>query len=133
MSGFLVAGGGIQICRDNKIEGADWSVCVEGGLGVGGGPEVDVLGGAADTGHAIVAEATGKLGWIGGTVGGELDLNCFNGKLGAKAFAGPVAIGVDTGGGVSGGYGQNDGAFGPNGKVGGKLEGKLVWKGCKKF
>ena len=50
MSGFLVAGGGVQICRDNKIEGADWSVCLEGGLGVGGGPEVDALGGAADTG-----------------------------------------------------------------------------------
>jgi RHS repeat-associated protein len=132
-SAYAVGGGGIQVCRDNKIDGADWSVCLEGGLGLGGGPEVDVLGGAADTGHSIVAEVTGKIGWAGGTLGGELDLNCFNGKLGAKVFAGPVQVGVDTGGGVGGGYGQNDGAFGPNGKIGAKLEGKLVWKGCKKF
>jgi RHS repeat-associated protein len=137
ISGFIVAGGGIQVCRDNKLEG-DWSVCVEGGLGVGGGPEVDILGEAADTGHSIVAEATGKIGWAGATLGGELDLNCFNGKLSGKFFLGPVQAGVDTGGGRMGGYGQNDGAWADeklkaNGKIGAKLEGKLVWKGCKKF
>jgi RHS repeat-associated protein len=122
-------GGGIQICRDNKLENADWSVCLEGGVGVGSGFEADVLSGAQDSSFSFVAEATGKLGWVGATIGGELDLDCFNGKLGAKVLAGPVQFGADTGGGRVGGVAQT----GLNGKLGAKAEGKLAIKGCKKF
>ena len=60
---YATFGGGFQFCRDNKLDwGADWSVCVEGGLGGGGGVDIDVVGGAQDTGAAVFAEATGKLG-----------------------------------------------------------------------
>ena len=57
-------------------------------VGAGGGLDVDIVGGAQDTGVAVFAEATAKLGMVGATVGGELDLGCMNGKLGAKAMYG---------------------------------------------
>jgi RHS repeat-associated protein len=125
---YATFGGGFQICRDNKIENADWSVCVEGGVGAGGGLDVDIVGGAQDTGVSVFAEATAKLGMVGATVGGELDLGCMNGKLGAKAMYGFGTVGVDTSGGVSIGGGQNDLPM-----PGFKLEGKVGMKGCKKF
>jgi hypothetical protein len=36
----------------------------------------------------VFAQATAKMGMVGGTVGGELELNCMAGKLGAKAMYG---------------------------------------------
>ena len=53
-----------------------------------------------DTGGSVFAEVTGKAGWVGGTIGAELDLGCMNAKAGAKVMVGPVTIGADTGGGV---------------------------------
>ena len=103
-------------------------MCLEGGLGAGGGFDLDIVGGAQDTGVAVFAEATAKLGFVGATVGGELDLGCMNGKFGAKAMAGIYTVGVDTAGGVSAGYGQNDLPM-----PGARLEGKIGIKGCKKF
>ena len=41
---------------------ADWSVCGEAGLGLGGGGDLDFMGGAADTGGTAFAELTGKAG-----------------------------------------------------------------------
>ena len=122
-------GGGFQLCRDNKLDwGADWSICVEGGVGGGGGVDIDVVGGAQDTGVAVFAEATAKMGMVGGTVGGELDLGCMTGKLGAKAMYGFGTVGIDTAGGFSVGGGQNDLPM-----PGARLEGKIGIKGCKKF
>ena len=126
---YATFGGGIQFCRDNKLDwDADWSVCVEGGVGGGGGLDVDVVGGAQDTGVAAFAEATLKLGMVGGTVGGELDLGCMNAKAGAKVMYGFGTAGIDTTGGVSLGGGQNDLPM-----PGARLEGKIGLKGCKKF
>jgi uncharacterized protein RhaS with RHS repeats len=128
-SGYGGGGGGFQFCRDNKLDwGADWSVCVEGGVGGGGGVDIDVVGGAQDTGVAVFAEATAKLGMVGGTVGGELDLGCMTGKLGAKAMYGFGTVGIDTAGGFSVGGGQNDLPM-----PGARLEGKIGIKACKKF
>jgi RHS repeat-associated protein len=127
-SAYGGAGGGIQLCRDNKIDKADWSLCSEIGVGVGGGWEVDVTGGAADTGGSIVAELTGKAGWAGGTLGGEMDLDCFNVKGSAKVSLGPVSAGVDTTGSPSFGFGAAEKV-----DVGGKIEGKVAWKQCAKF
>jgi RHS repeat-associated protein len=127
-AGYVTFGGGFQVCRDNKIENADWSVCVEGGVGAGGGLDVDLVGGAQDTGAAVFAEASAKLGMVGATIGGELDLGCMNGKLGANAMYGFGTVGVDTSGGVSIGGGQNDLPM-----PGFKLEGKVGMKLCKKF
>jgi RHS repeat-associated protein len=126
---YATFGGGFQFCRDNKLDwGADWSVCVEGGLGGGGGADFDAVGGAQDTGFTAFAEATAKMGMVGGTVGGELELNCMTGKLGAKAMYGFGTVGVDTSGGFSAGGGQNDLPM-----PGARLEGKIGLKGCKKF
>ncbi|WP_028062594.1 RHS repeat-associated core domain-containing protein [Solirubrobacter soli] len=126
---YATFGGGIQFCRDNKLDwDADWSVCVEGGLGAGGGLDVDVMGGAADTGASAFAELTGKLGMVGGTVGGELDLGCMNAKAGAKVMYGWGTAGIDTTGSISVGGGQNDLPM-----PGARLEGKIGLKGCKKF
>jgi RHS repeat-associated protein len=126
---YSVFGGGFQFCRDNKLDwGADWSVCVEGGLGAGGGLDIDAVGGAQDTGAAVFAEATAKLGMVGGTVGGELDLGCMNAKAYAKAMYGWGTVGIDTTGAVSAGGGQNDLPM-----PGARLEGKIGLKVCKKF
>jgi hypothetical protein len=86
------------------------------------------MGGAADTGAAAFAEITGKLGMVGGTVGGELDLGCMNAKAGAKVMYGWGTAGIDTTGSISVGGGQNDLPM-----PGARLEGKIGLKGCKKF
>ena len=126
---YATFGGGFQFCRDNTLDvGADWSFCAEGGLGAGGGLDVDIVGGAQDTGAAVFAEATAKMGMVGGTVGGELDLGCMTGKLGAKAMYGFGTVGIDTAGGFSVGGGQNDLPM-----PGARLEGKIGIKACKKF
>ena len=106
---YATFGGGVQLCRENKWDlDADWSVCGEAGLGLGGGADLDFMGGAADTGGTAFAELTGKAGWVGGTIGAELDLGCMNAKAGAKVMVGNVTVGADTGGGFAGGIGQND-------------------------
>ncbi|MBJ7518717.1 MAG: hypothetical protein JHC84_03375 [Solirubrobacteraceae bacterium] len=128
-SAYGGGGGGIQVCRDNKVEKANWSLCGEIGVGGGGGAEVDVMAGAQDTGGAIVAELTGKVGVIGGTIGGEMSLDCFNVKGGAKVQAGPVKAGIDTSGTPDFGYTQWENVT----KVGGKIEGKIAWKQCAKW
>ena len=126
---YATFGGGVQLCRENKWDlDADWSVCGEAGLGLGGGADLDFMGGAADTGGTAFAELTGKAGWVGGTIGAELDLGCMNAKAGAKVMVGNVTVGADTGGGFAGGIGQNDLPM-----PGAKLEGKIGIKGCKKF
>ena len=126
---YATFGGGFQFCRDNKLDwGADWSFCAEGGVGGGGGVDIDVVGGAQDTGAAVFAEATVKMGLVGGTVGGELDLGCMNAKAGAKVMVGPSTFGVDTTGSFSAGGGQNDLPM-----PGARLEGKIGLKVCKKF
>jgi RHS repeat-associated protein len=120
-------GGGIQFCRDNSIDGADWSLCSELGVGLGGGWDVDLNGGAAETGGAIVAEATWKTGTAGGTLGGELDLDCLNFKSATKAQLGPFAVGLDSSGSVSAGYSS------PEEHIGGELQGKIAYKRCAKW
>jgi hypothetical protein len=103
-------------------------VCLESGVGAGGGFDLDLAGGAAETGGTAFAEATAKFGLMGGTIGGELDLGCMNGKLGTKVMAGMYQAGVDTTGAVSVGMGQNDLPM-----PGFKLEGKIGLKYCQKF
>jgi RHS repeat-associated protein len=128
-TGYATFGGGIQLCRDNKLDwGADWSVCVEGGLGAGGGFEADAVGGAQSTGASVFAEATAKLGMVGATVGGELDLGCMNAKAYAKGMYGFGTAGIDTTGSKYLGVGQNSLP-----SPGAKLEGKIGIKVCKKF
>jgi len=126
-SAYEGVGGGIQLCRDNAIDNAAWSLCSEIGVGLGGGLDVDLASDAQDTGGTMVAELTARAGWAGGTVGGELDLNCFNVKGSVKGQYGPAAVGLDSGGGVSVGYSS------PEQHIGGKLQGKLAWKQCAKF
>ncbi|HEX6025802.1 MAG TPA: RHS repeat-associated core domain-containing protein [Solirubrobacter sp.] len=127
-AGYATFGGGIQLCRDNKIENADWSICVEAGVGAGGGFEADLAGSAASTGVSVFAEASAKLGMVGATIGGELDLGCMNGKAYAKGMYGFGTVGVDTTGAVFAGGGQNSLPT-----PGFKLEGKIGIKGCKRF
>ena len=126
-SAYEGVGGGIQLCRDNSLDRADWSLCSEIGVGLGGGVDVDLAGGAADTGGTIVAELTWRTGWAGGSVGGELDLDCLNVKGSGRYQYGPVAVGVDTSGGVSAGYSS------PENHVGGQLQGRIAYKRCAKF
>ena len=65
--------------------------------------DVDAVGGAQDTGAAVFAEVTGKLGMVGGTIGGELDLGCMNGQGSARrSMYGSGTVGIDTAGGVLG-------------------------------
>ena len=126
-SAYEVFGGGVQLCRDNSLDKADWSLCAELGVGVGGGLDVDLEGGAQDTGAAIVAEATWREGWAGGTLGGEVDLGCLNVKGAIKGQFGPGAVGIDSSASASLGYSS------PEEHIGGKLEGKVAYKQCAKF
>ena len=127
VSAYGGLGGGIQFCRDNSIDNADWSLCADFGVGLGGGWDVDLAGGAAETGGAIVAEATWKAGIGGGTLGGELDLDCLNFKGSAKAQYGPVAVGMDSTGSPSLGYAS------PEVHIAGELQGKIAYKRCAKW
>ena len=90
----------------------------------------DAASGAQSTGGRIVAELTGKLGWAGGTLGGEMDLDCFNTTGYAKAQFGFTRAAIDTNGSPDFGYVQNS-YEAP--KLGGKVEGKLALKQCAKF
>lgn len=126
-------GGSIQYCRKDGKN----SICAEGGIGVGGGVEVDFAGEAAQTGTSMVGEFTKKFGPVSATVGAELDLDCLNAKGSAKVGALGLGAGVDTNGDFSssfGGSGKDDfngrGERTPEGKWGVKAEGKLVLKGC---
>ncbi len=125
-------GGGIQLCRDNKWDAveADWSFCVEAGVGTGGGGEIDFAQGAQDPFTSIVAEVSGKAGVFGGTIGGELYLDCLEkSKVGAKVSVGPVMIGNSTND-----DDENAGLIefeAP--EVGGKLEAKVAAKKCWKW
>jgi RHS repeat-associated protein len=126
---YATVGGGFQLCRENQWDlDADWSVCAEAGLGVGGGADLDLNGDAADTGATAFAEITGKAGLFGGTLGAELDLGCLNAKGSAKVMVGDVTVGGDTGGGFAAGVSQNDLPM-----PGARLEGKVGLKVCKKF
>jgi RHS repeat-associated protein len=126
---YATVGGGFQFCRDNKWDWtADWSVCGEVGLGLGGGIDVDVVSDAQSNSRTVFAELSGKVGWVGGTIGVELELDCMQAKAGYKLMAGPATIGADTGGGVSIGGGQNDLPM-----PGARVEGKVGVKVCKKW
>ena len=60
---YATFGGGFQFCRDNKLDwGADWSFCAEGGVGAGGGVDIDVVGGAQDTGARGLRRGDGEDG-----------------------------------------------------------------------
>jgi hypothetical protein len=126
-SAYEGLGGGLQFRRDNSIDNADWSLCAEFGVGLGGGWDVHLAGGAQETGDAIVAEATWKAGWAGGTLGGELDLDCLNFKGSAKAQYGPAAVGLDRTGGVW------VGGASPEQHIGGQAQGQIAYKRCAKF
>lgn len=87
------------------------------------------MAGAADTGGSIAAELTGKVGVIGGTLGGEMSLDCFNVKGSSKVQAGPIKASIDTSGTPDFGYTSWENVT----KVGGKIEGKVAWKQCAKW
>jgi hypothetical protein len=113
------------------------SACAEGGLGGGGGVDVDYGGSAAETGLSVVGELTGKLGPGSLTGGFELDLECMNLKPSAKAGLGPLSIGVDRSGfsgpGVSAGELSELHPRNFIKKAGAKAEGKIVLRGCLRF
>jgi RHS repeat-associated protein len=134
---YSALGGGISYCRKNGQN----SICAEGGVGVGGGVELDAFGDVAETGTTMQAEITQKYGVVSGTVGVELDLDCFNAKGSFKlGTATGHGVGVDTSGGFSHSFGgsgledfNGDGVRTKAGKFGLKTEGKLVLKGCGRF
>jgi RHS repeat-associated protein len=127
-SGYAVFGGGFQLCRDNKWDAveAQWSFCGEVGVGEGGGAELDFAQGAQDPVTSIVAEVSGKAGIFGATVGGELNLDCMQGKITGKVNAGPVMIGASTADEITIGATEWDNL----GKWGAKVEAKVAVKKC---
>ncbi len=97
---YAAVGGGISFChKDGKN-----SVCAEGGVGAGGGLTVDPFGDAASTSTTLHSEISESFGPLGATVGGDLDLDCFNTKGSASVGTayGGLNVGIDTDGTVSG-------------------------------
>jgi RHS repeat-associated protein len=134
-SGYEGIGGGGQYCRKDGKQ----SICVEGGVGAGGGVEIDPFGGAAESSAlTFQAELTKKVGPVSATLGFEMDLDCFNTKTSAKlGTALGVGIGIDSEGQISstfGGSGPEDfngrGERHDDGSWGVKTEGKIAMKKC---
>ena len=79
-------------------------LCVEVGLGVGGGVETDFLEQApTEASLSAFAELGGKYGPGGVKLGGEFDLICGNGKGKLGGNLGPLQGSVDDEGNVSSG------------------------------
>ena len=79
-SAYYGVGGGTQVCFDEEA----FSVCGELGIGIGGGVDLDLLGGRQPDGSSVSAEVSA------GPLGGKLELND-NGQLTAE-------VGVTEGG-----------------------------------
>jgi RHS repeat-associated protein len=91
---YAAVGGGISFChKDGKS-----SVCAEGGVGAGGGLSVDPLGDAQATATTLHGEISETWGPLGATLGGDLDLDCFNvkGSFSAGTAYGGLNAGIDT-------------------------------------
>ena len=130
---------GSSFCQDSEGKS---SLCLEFGVGVGGGVDYDVNGSVADDFLTVNAEGSAKLGIIGATVGAELNMDCDTVKTSAKVGGGPVTLAAyDENGLRFAGPGQNNdiaqGSLGNlkedwesfrNFKFG--LEGKLTGKWC---
>ncbi len=132
---YVAVGGGSQFCYDPDKN--QKSLCLEVGVGEGGGLELDPFAGAQSDSFKAFVQLTGKLGvgQVGGSV--ELDLNCFNVTAGVSAGAGPFVAGIDSTGSVSttfGGSSREDfdgrGVRNTEGGIGTKLEGKVGIKRC---
>jgi len=146
ISGYIGPGGGATFYYDPS---ALWNwdkplvtgLCLEFGVGGGGGVESDFLEEAPEEGSlSAFVEGSGKLGPLGGKAGGEFDLICgkWKGKVGGNV--GPLQAGYGPDGLSAGGsvdpWGENPNdqignTIGEDGKPwGGKLEAKVGFKGC---
>ena len=61
---YATFGGGFQFCRDNKLDwGADWSVCVEGGVGGAAASTSTSSAARQDTGVAASPRPRPRWAW----------------------------------------------------------------------
>jgi RHS repeat-associated protein len=101
-SAYAGAGGGFSLYIDpsalfDSKKPFITGLCVEGGLGAGGGIETDALEAAPTrTGLSAIAEGGVKVPFVGGKVGGEFDLICGTGKGKAGANLGPAQFAIDS-------------------------------------
>ena len=101
-SAYAGAGGGFSLYIDpsaffDSKKPLITGLCVEGGLGLGGGIETDVLEAApTKSGLSAIGELTFKIPLVGAKVGGEFDLICGTGKHKGGINAGPYQGGFDT-------------------------------------
>ena len=123
MSGYVIIGGGFQVCADENGVGA----CAEAGVGVGIGAEVDATGSTGNS-DSWVAEVTVAAGPIASaTFGAEFD-DCGGKTIKTTAGVGGVEIGA------SGGT-ENPAKFEAKGGIGLPLpiSGKIARKSCRSF
>ena len=104
------------------------------GVGVGGGFETDLLEeGPKDVTFTGIAEVGVKAPFVGGKVGGEVDLICGNKKFKAGGNLGPLQFGVDDENTPSAGGAVDPAGLGETllgGATGVKAEGKAGIKAC---
>jgi RHS repeat-associated protein len=135
-SAYEGVGGGASIgIGKDEAGNVGVSVCVEAGFGVGEGVEVN-NDGYTPTSVSVGAELTGKLGMVGGTLGGAITSGpCvpYSEKVGGKVFLGPLAGQLSAQSGPEGWTSEgpslsND--FTNDLDMGEKIEGKVYAKGC---
>lgn len=116
------------------------AICAEAGVGVGGGLEFDLMEGLPrdregnPAGNSrIIAEVGTKLGPLKLGLAGELDLECFNGKLKSNLGLGDFKVETDTEGSWTGKWSGFTPAKVESLSLGGKMEGKVAVKRCWTF
>ncbi|MGB5052364.1 MAG: RHS repeat-associated core domain-containing protein, partial [Caldilineaceae bacterium] len=137
-SAYAGVGGGASIVWEPS-DPKTMAVCAEGGVGVGGGVEFDLMqglprdrDGKPTNNTRLIAEVGTSVGPIKLGLAGELDLDCFNGTVKANVGAGAFKVETDTGGGWTG----KVAGFTPASiekMSGGKMEGKVAIKQCWSF
>jgi len=136
---YAGVGGGASIIWEPS-DPKTMAICAEGGVGVGGGAEFDLMEGVPRDRDGKPAGNTRLIAEVGTSVGpvklglaGELDLDCFNGKLKANVGAGAFKVETDTDGGWTGKVGGFTPASIDKMTLGGKMEGKVAIKKCWAF
>jgi RHS repeat-associated protein len=126
--GYYGPGGGATIYFDPRAfldldRPLITGMCLEFGVGLGGGAEADFLEDApTEAGLSAFAELGATMPGAGGKLGGDFDLICGNGKFKAGGNIAGAQGGFDSSGTPSAGAGSLP--------MGYKVEGKMGLKGC---
>jgi RHS repeat-associated protein len=139
IGGYAGPGGGVTFYLDPRAfydldRPLITGMCLEFGVGAGGGIEADLLEPApTQASLSAFAELSAKYGPGGGKLAADFDLICGTGKGKAGVNLGPLQAGIDSDGQLSAGGAVSppeETPDEPSSGVGVKVEGKAGFKAC---